>query len=118
MSNNHNTSSFSFFIFPPSQKAFFCVVIGWLTLQIDMVGVGSGRSIGNVNAFDICLEGEYFAVHSQVMPERQIAHSCLLGMNFLKEYKAVIDIPNSKMTLTINDKEITAKLYEARVSYT
>ena len=82
-----------------------------------MYGVGSSHSIGIVNAFDICLEGEYFAVNSQVMPEKQIAHSCLLGMDFLKNYKAVIDIPNSKIILRMNDKEVTAKLYEARVSY-
>ena len=79
--------------------------------------MGSGRSVGNVNAFDICLEGEYFAVNSQVMTERQISHSCLLGMDFLKKYKAVIDIPNNKLTLRINDKEVAAKLYESSVCY-
>lgn len=82
---------------------------------MDIHGVGVSRTVGQVNAHDIRVEGEYFAVQSQVVPERQIAHVCLLGMDFLKAYKAVIDIANSKITLRLNDKEVTAKLYESQV---
>ena len=71
--------------------------------------------MGMVNAHDIRIEGEYFAVQSQVMPEKNIANSCLLGLDFLKQYKAVIDIANDSLTLEMNGKKVVAKLRESAV---
>ncbi|KAK8799142.1 hypothetical protein WA171_005890, partial [Blastocystis sp. BT1] len=81
--------------------------------SIDIYGVGSGRTMGMVNAHDICIEGEYFAVKSQVVPKKNIANSCLLGLDFLKQYKAVIDIESDTLTVEINNKKIKAKLIES-----
>ena len=71
--------------------------------------------MGMVNAHDICIEGEYFAVKSQVFPKKNIANSCLLGLDFLKQYKAVIDIESDTLTVEINNKKIKAKLIESAV---
>ena len=70
--------------------------------------------MGMVNAHDICIEGEYFAVKSQVVPKKNIANSCLLGLDFLKQYKAVI-IESDTLTVEINNKKIKAKLIESAV---
>ena len=80
-----------------------------------MYGVGNGHTMGMVNAHDIRIEGEYFAVQSQVMPEKNIANSCLLGLDFLKQYKTVIDIANDSLTLEMNGKKVVAKLRESAV---
>ena len=71
--------------------------------------------MGMDNAHDICIEGEYFAVKSQVVPKKNIANSCLLGLDFLKQYKAVIDIESDTLTVEINNKKIKAKLIESAV---
>lgn len=71
--------------------------------------------MGMVNAHDICIEGEYFAVKSQVVRKKNIANSCLLGLDFLKQYHAVIDIESDTLTLEINNKKIVAKLFESSV---
>ena len=75
--------------------------------------MGNAHTMGMVNAFDIRVEGEYFAVQSQVMPEKNIANSCLLGLDFLKQYKAVVDIANDSLTLEMNGKKVVAKLRES-----
>ena len=61
--------------------------------------------MGMVNAHDICIEGEYFAVKSQVVPKKNIANSCLLGL----------DIESDTLTVEINNKKIKAKLIESAV---
>lgn len=43
---------------------------------------------------------------------------CLLGLDFLKLYKAVIDLVNGTLTLEINGKKVTTKLIESTVGTT
>ncbi|KAK8813742.1 hypothetical protein WA556_000314, partial [Blastocystis sp. ATCC 50177/Nand II] len=82
-------------------------------MKVEMRGIGKNTSVGNINAFDICIEGEYFATTCQVMPQDEFAGVCLLGLDFLKLYKAVIDLVNGTLTLEINGKKVTTKLIES-----
>lgn len=50
-----------------------------------------------------------------VMPQDEFAGVCLLGLDFLKLYKAVIDLVNGTLTLEINGKKVTTKLIESTV---
>ena len=34
-------------------------------MKVEMRGIGKNTSVGNINAFDICIEGEYFATTCQ-----------------------------------------------------
>ena len=49
------------------------------------------------------------------MLEDEFAGVCLLGLDFLKLYKAVIDLVNGTLTLEINGKKVTTKLIESTV---
>lgn len=49
------------------------------------------------------------------MPQDEFAGVCLLGLDFLKLYKAVIDLVNGTLTLEINGKKVTTKLIESTV---
>lgn len=49
------------------------------------------------------------------MPQDEFAGVCLLGLDFLKMYKGVIDLVNDTLTLEINGKKVTTKLIEDSV---
>lgn len=88
-------------------------------LKGEVYGVGKSSSIGFIHSCDLCIENEYFPVHFQgfdwinsslVMPKFSLRGSCLLGLDFLKEYHGVIDLVNNTLTLEVNGKKIVTKL--------
>ena len=57
---------------------------------------------------------DHFLVTSEVSA---MGDTCLLGLDFLKEYHAIIDLVTSTITLEVNGKKITSRLVEGRVFF-
>ena len=49
------------------------------------------------------------------MPGETERSACLLGLDFLKKYKAVIDIEKGELTLRLDGKEIKTQVVERTV---
>ena len=81
-------------------------------LQAEVRGVGSSTTDGLLNAFDVCIEDQYFATSSLVLPSGKGPDVCLLGLDFLKAYKGVIDVSRDVLTLEIDGQKVETRLYE------
>ena len=49
------------------------------------------------------------------MPGETERSACLLGLDFLKKYKAVIDVEKGELTLRPDGKEIKVQVFERTV---
>ena len=49
------------------------------------------------------------------MPGESERSACLLGLDFLKQYKAVIDVEKKELTLRMDGAEIKTRLFERTV---
>lgn len=76
------------------------------SVKTEVHGVGTSMTVGFVHSSDVCIQGEYFPLQCQVMPTASMNGVCLLGLDFLKEYHAVIDLVQNKLTLELNGKKI------------
>ena len=57
-------------------------------------------------------EGERWEV---VMPGETERSACLLGLDFLKQYKAIIDVEKRELTLRLGDMVIKTEIFERMV---
>ena len=85
-------------------------------VKTEVSGVGKGMTVGFVQSCDLCIQGEYFPLHCQVMPTSTMSGVCLLGLDFLKEYRGIIDLVQQKLTLELNGKKIEVDFVFGNVS--
>ena len=81
--------------------------------QGQAVGVGVGKIIGRVHAFNIEIGGRFFNCSFQVLEASDI--ELLFGLDMLKRHQCCIDLHRSKLSLSAGEIEVEF-IPEARVS--